>query len=298
MTSLLLTPDQISSYERDGYLVIERFWDSSIVAELKCASDELLSSFVPPASGMSVFSTSEQTRTSDEYFLSSGDQVRFFFEPAALDKSGALVGPKETAVNKIGHALHEQHPLFRAHSLDCPRVAAIVRGSLKYTQPLVPQSMLICKPALIGGAVLPHVDGAFLYTKPQTCVGLWWPLEDCTLENGCLWAVPGSHLRQGGEVARRFMRCAEGGGTTFEPLDANTANLDTTGAVPLLIPAGSLVILHHNLVHFSHANTSQGSRFAYSIHIVEGAAEWVHDNWLQRDSPFPELQKMPLTVVE
>ena len=47
----------------------------------------------------------------------------------------------------------------------------------------------------IGGEVGPHQDGTFLYTKPQSCVGFWWALEDCTVNNGCLWAVPNSHTR-------------------------------------------------------------------------------------------------------
>jgi hypothetical protein len=36
-------------------------------------------------------------------------------------------------------------------------------------------------------------DGTFLYTAPQSCLGFWWALEDCTTVNGCLWGVPGSH---------------------------------------------------------------------------------------------------------
>ena len=39
--------------------------------------------------------------------------------------------------------------------------------------------------------VVPHQDSTFLYTEPMTTVGLWWALEDCTKENGCLWAKPG-----------------------------------------------------------------------------------------------------------
>lgn len=283
----MLSPAQIEAYERDGYLVLDRFWDAAVVVDLKTASDELLTSFEPPAS-FSVFSTDEQERTSDEYFLSSGDKVRYFFEPGALDARGHLVVPKELAVNKIGHALHELIPSFRTVSLECPRVSSIVRA-LGISSPLVPQSMLICKHARIGGAVAPHVDGAFLYTRPQTCVGLWWPLEDCTLDNGCLWAVPGSHKRAGGAVARRFKRTADGSATEFDPADPSTAGLEIDGAIPLIIPAGSLVIIHHNVVHFSNANTSERSRFAYSIHVVDSSAEWPKDNWLQRSTPFPAL---------
>ena len=280
-----LTAEQLESYERDGYLVIPNFWSTELTESLKAASDELLSSYEPPPSGLSVFSTEEQSRTSDEYFLSSGDKVRYFFERSAVDAAGRLTVPKEQAINKIGHALHELHPAFRAVSLECPRVAALCR-SLGFERCLVPQSMLICKPPRIGGPVLPHVDGAFLYTSPQSVVGLWWPLEDCTTSNGCLWAVPGSHR---GGVQRRFKRNAAGTGTEFEPREEGPP-FATEGAVPLVIGRGSLVLLHSSVVHFSHGNTSDTSRFAYSIHVVEGdGVAWPADNWLQRASPFPAI---------
>lgn len=38
-----------------------------------------------------------------------------------------------------------------------------------------------------------HQDSTFINTKPLSCVGLWWALEDVTIENGCLWVAPGSH---------------------------------------------------------------------------------------------------------
>jgi phytanoyl-CoA hydroxylase len=278
-----LSPTQLEAYHRDGFLVLERFWSPDTVASLKTAIDRLLCSFSPPPTA-SVFTTEEQERTADSYFLTSGEHIRFFFEKGALDADGRLVVPKEVGVNKIGHNLHELHPAFRAVSLECPRVTAVCR-SLGFATCVVPQSMAILKPPRIGGPVLPHVDGAFLYTAPQTVVGLWWPLEDCTEENGCLWAVPGSHAAG---VSRRFKRTADGARTEFEP--AEEQPLCVEGAVPLRTPAGSLVLLHHAVVHFSHANMSDASRYAYSIHVVDGTAEWSADNWLQREAtPFPRL---------
>jgi phytanoyl-CoA hydroxylase len=190
----------------------------------------------------------------------------------------------------MGHNLHELVPEFRAVSLDDARIATILRA-LGYEAPCVPQSMAILKNARVGGAVGAHVDGAFLYTRPQSCLGFWWPLETCTLTNGCLYAVPGSHKRPGAASPRRFKRTAAGDGTEFEPAEATP--FDTRGAVPLLIPAGTLVLIHAALVHFSHPNTSDASRHAYSIHVVEAGrgVEYLADNWLQRSdgSAFPRV---------
>ena len=40
----------------------------------------------------------------------------------------------------------------------------------------------------------PHQDSTFLYTDPPSVIGLWLALEDATVENGCLFSQPGSHL--------------------------------------------------------------------------------------------------------
>ena len=56
---------------------------------------------------------------------------------------------------------------------------------------------------LSGGEVTPHQDGTFLYNEPLRLFGFWFPIDDATLENGCLWYVPGSHLEP---VTRRFLR--------------------------------------------------------------------------------------------
>lgn len=53
--------------------------------------------------------------------------------------------------------------------------------------------MIICKQPSIGGAVPPHNDSTFLYTSSPSAIGLWFALEDCTTDNGCLSFIPGSH---------------------------------------------------------------------------------------------------------
>src|SRR3546814_19129036 len=63
--------------------------------------------------------------------------------------------------------------------------------------------MYIFKQPHIGGEVGWHQDSTFLYTDPLSAVGLWFALEDATLENGCLWALPGAHK---GPLRERWRR--------------------------------------------------------------------------------------------
>ena len=69
----------------------------------------------------------------------------------------------------------------------------------------------------------------------------------------------------------------------------------TEGAVPLETAPGSIVLLHGNLTHFSHKNTSGKQRHAYTLHILETQnVEYDPLNWIQRPSDMPFQRVEPL----
>ena len=55
------------------------------------------------------------------------------------------------------------------------------------------------------------------------------------------------------------------------------------GFVMLEVEAGTLIILHGQLPHYSAANKSTKSRQAFSLHLVDQNCHYAEDNWLQSD---------------
>src|ERR1051326_484785 len=106
-----ITAAQITAFDRDGFLVLERFVSAASCDRLRARAEKLVHDFNPQGI-VSIFSTQEQTRTSDDYFLDSGDKIRFFFEENAFNPDGTLRQSKEQSINKIGHALHDLDPVF------------------------------------------------------------------------------------------------------------------------------------------------------------------------------------------
>jgi phytanoyl-CoA hydroxylase len=274
----MLTSAQRQGYQRDGYLALPGFRDPQALVALRQRAQAIVDDFDPTGPG-GVFSSREPSRTADDWLLGSAAGVRCFFEEEAVDAQGVLLVPKDRSINKIGHALHDLDPVFErfSHGADLAELAA----DLGLAQPQLWQSMLIFKQPGIGGEVRWHQDATYLHSQPMTVTAFWFALEDATLANGCLWVQPGGHH---GPLRERFVRGPAG--LRHERLDA-TPWPEPAQALPLEVSAGTLVVFHGLLPHYSAPNRSAVSRQAYTLHAVDAGSTYSADNWLQRGPELP-----------
>ena len=280
---MILSASQQAAFADQGFLILPGFKSAHEIAALRGRALEIVDAF-DPGEQRPVFSTEEQQRHVDDYFIDSGDQVRCFFEEEAFDADGRLAVDKALAINKIGHAMHDLDPVFSAFSKG--QALRSVATGLGLTKPQVWQSMFIFKQPGIGGEVRWHQDASFFESEPITVTTFWFALEDATLNNGCLWTEPGGHRGARGVLRERFVR--DGRQAWMEPLDTTPwPAAHSAEAIPLEVAAGSLVVFHGLLPHYSAANRSDHSRHAYTLHVTDGASRYSARNWLQRGPTLP-----------
>ncbi|XP_016845528.1 phytanoyl-CoA dioxygenase [Nasonia vitripennis] len=268
--------DVRNQFEKDGYVVLEDFFKPEEVDELKSAGEEFTTN-LPSEKDRKIFNTVDQQQSKDRYFLDSANKISFFFESEALEKDGKLKVHPRVSLNKVGHALHWLHPVFKKYTFS--EKVKDIAFQLEMIEPAVCQSMYIYKNPGIGSEVIVHQDASYLYTDPVKLVGFWVALDDATHENGCLWVAPGSH-KSG--VHRRYMRNKDPLAQDLLIYDKSNAYYQADTFRPVEVRKGSLVLLHGQVVHYSNANRSETSRHAYTFHVIETQhVNYSKHNWLQ-----------------
>jgi len=136
------------------------------------------------------------------------------------------------------------------------------------------QSMLFIKPAGKPGQAW-HQDEAFIPTRDRSLNAAWIALDDATVENGCLWVIPGSHAN--GLIWPNREHDDERFDCVVEAFDFPYSDDD---AVPIEVTAGSIVFFNGYLLHRSLPNlAASGYRRALVNHYMsaESLLPWRFD---------------------
>lgn len=262
----------LDQFHDKGYLILPDFIPSEDCDYLMARMGELVDEFAQTEQVTSVFSTLTHEHMQDRYFLESADEIYYFFEKDAFGEDGLLYSARES-LNKVSHALHNKDSIFNEFCYH-DRIRSLMIN-LGYLDPVIRQSMYVFKQARIGGEVAMHQDSTFLHTNGKPVVGLWFALEDATLDNGCLWVIPRGHK---GPLRQKFMR-HDDDSLTFATLDVTPYDLDA--AMPLEVKKGTVIVLHGLLPHASKSNTSGRSRHAFTLHMTDRQDGFPVGNWMR-----------------
>ena len=145
------------------------------------------------------------------------------------------------------------------------------------------QSMLFAKPPGLQGQAW-HQDERYIPTRDRSLIGAWIALDDATIENGCLWVLPGSH-RHGYLWPTRD----HGQPDEFDSAD-EAYGFDDSRAIAVEVPAGSVVFFNGYLLHRSLRNRSERFRRALVNHYCNA---WSLLPWTATPQPPVTIGKIP-----
>ncbi|HET7896518.1 MAG TPA: phytanoyl-CoA dioxygenase family protein, partial [Flavisolibacter sp.] len=137
------------------------------------------------------------------------------------------------------------------------------------------QSMLFVKgPGKAGQSW--HQDEYYIPTRDRSLVGVWIAIDDATIDNGCLWIIPG----RPGHMLRRVPS------NSNEYADVDTVDVSAYGpeaAIPVEVKSGSVVFFNGYTLHSSRRNkTTDCFRTALVNHYMsaESMLPWDQDGKL------------------
>ena len=113
-----------------------------------------------------------------------------------------------------------------------------------------------------------HQDDGYMEVTPSPYLTIWLAINDVTIENGCVWFLPGSH-HQG--VVKHI----------DTPIGKSCYSLDEADqGVPAPLKAGSAAVFWSQTMHKSGLNVSDGMRKAFVIQYSQAGLRYAHNSEL------------------
>ena len=123
------------------------------------------------------------------------------------------------------------------------------------------QSMFFAKPPGKPGQAW-HQDEIYIPTRDRSLCGAWIALDDATVENGCMWVLPGSH-----RPGVLYPQKEHGRNDEFDDAP-ESYGFEADGEIAVEVPAGAVVFFNGYLLHRSRKNRSGGYRRALVNHYM------------------------------
>lgn len=186
--------------------------------------------------------------------------------PTSTDESDDEVLKRYVCIH-FPHKVSEQMYAQLAHPRMVDVLTAVIGPNVKCMQ-----SMLFIKAAGKPGQAW-HQDEYFIPTRDRSLTGGWIALDDATVENGCLWVIPGSHKH--GIIWPTHYQQDQRFDCTEEAFHFPYRDED---AIPVEVKAGSIVFFNGYLLHRSLPNrAASGYRRALVNHYMsaESLLPWM-----------------------
>ena len=229
----MTTPAQIEQYKTQGYVLVEGLVDAD---ELGMAR-RIIAAKIDAAYGV--------VAHTDLYDLEPDHR------------------PEAPKVRRL-KTPHRWDPFFRK-LVTSPKLLSVTQALLGTADVRLTGSKINMKSPRGGSPVEWHQDWAFYPHTNDDLLAIGVMLDDCTLENGAMLVLPGTHR---GPVYDHHVD-----GYFCGAIDVDSAGLDFAGAVPCLGRAGSVSFHHVRLVHGSAQNMSPHPR-ALLLYEVAAADAW------------------------
>jgi phytanoyl-CoA hydroxylase len=252
---LKLSPEQIGRFHSDGFLVVEQI-----------LSDEE----IDVLSGRAEWVASGQA--------AHVPRARLQVEPAVVQgERGAQT--YADSLRKMSHMAFYDG-VFETHARN-PKVLDVIESILGPDIKFY-QDQLFMKPPKIGSRQPYHQDAPLgFHIDPPDMVSCWTALDEATIENGCLWMLPGSHkqgITERSEWKKFEQRALEDRLPTERPVELNRGDCS----------------FHHGLIlHSSRPNLTEKRRRGYATHYVSARCRYTgppeeNDAMLVRGRSYPE----------
>lgn len=177
------------------------------------------------------------------------------------------------------HFVSETIEKYVKHPKICGILSQITAAHLPFWDGSVKcmQSMLFVKPPNFQGQAW-HQDEIYIPTRDRSLIGAWIAMDDATVENGCLWVLPGSH-KQGYLYPQRNHENPD----EFD-FAQESYGFDGSEEVPVEVTTGTLVFFNGYLLHRSRKNRGNTFRRVLVNHYCNS---WSLLPWSIREGERP-----------